>query len=73
MRQVYKSLSETVPYISSSPEVLTLCPCPPETSDTEVDGGIFSADCRARCECGELWVLGEYVCKHCGHESDMPF
>ncbi|MDN3452253.1 MULTISPECIES: hypothetical protein [unclassified Psychrobacter] len=48
MYQLYKSLSESFQPISDSPvEVLTLCPCPPETSDTalssndDVDGGIF--------------------------------
>ena len=43
MYQLYKSLSESVQPISDSPvEVLTLCPCPPETSPLdEVDGGIL--------------------------------
>jgi len=50
MYQLYKSLSESVQPISDSPvEVLTLCPCPPETLSCavkcdldEVDGGILS-------------------------------
>ena len=33
MYQLYKSLSDSVQSISDSPvEVLTLCPCPPETA-----------------------------------------
>lgn len=30
-------------------------------------------DGRARCECGELWIIGEYVCRHCGFQSEIPF
>ncbi len=53
MYQLYKSLSESVQPISDSPvEVLTLCPCPPETLSRavkcdldEVDGGIL--DCSS--------------------------
>lgn len=49
MYQLYKTLSESVQPISDSPvEVLTLCPCPPETLSCaakcdldEVDGGIL--------------------------------
>lgn len=46
MYQLYKSLSDSVQSISDSPvEVLTLCPCPPETAKpalVAVDGGIFN-------------------------------
>lgn len=48
MNQLYKTLSDSVQPISeTSIEVLTLCPCPPETLDcavksdlSKVDGGI---------------------------------
>ncbi len=46
MYQLYKSLSDSVQPISDSPvEVLTLCPCPPETAKpalVAVDGGILN-------------------------------
>lgn len=46
MYQLYKTLSESVQPIPDIPvEVLTLCPCPPETAKpalVAVDGGILN-------------------------------
>lgn len=79
MYQLYKSLSESVQPIPDSPvEVLTLCPCPPETSEhipdtdkAEVDGDSFFSE--PKCQCGHPWVIGDFICSHCSFKSDIPF
>ena len=72
--RAYPKTSNPNPILRFETRFKPLCPRPPETSDSsEVDGGILLRDGKARCECGELWIIGEYVCKHCGFESELPF